>query len=78
MEDALVHRLQAYASGAPDDFRDIRIDPGPPSEFQRRVLNQCRRVAYGSTISYGELAAKAGYPGAARAVGNCMAANRIR
>jgi methylated-DNA-[protein]-cysteine S-methyltransferase len=28
-------------------------------------------------LTYGELAAKAGYPGAARAVGNCMAANRI-
>jgi methylated-DNA-[protein]-cysteine S-methyltransferase len=73
----LVRRLQAYAAGAHDDFRDIRVDAGPVSEFQRRVLDQCRRVRYGATISYAELAAKAGYRGAARAVGNCMAANRI-
>ena len=47
------------------------------SRFQRRVLNQCRRVPCGATISYARLAAKAGYPGAARAVGNCMAGNPI-
>jgi O-6-methylguanine DNA methyltransferase len=74
----LVYRLQKYSSGAPDDFRDIRISWGPMTQFQRRVLEQCRRIAYGSTTSYGGLAIKAGYPpGTARAVGNCMAANRI-
>ncbi len=73
----LALRLQAYAKGIRDDFRDIPVDPGPSTEFQRRVLNQCRKVGYGKTISYAELAAKAGYPRAARAVGNCMAANRI-
>jgi methylated-DNA-[protein]-cysteine S-methyltransferase len=76
-ESPLVRRLRAYASGAADDFRDVRIDLGPLSEFQRRVLIQCRRVGYGSTISYARLAAKAGHPRAARAVGNCMAGNRI-
>ena len=45
--------------------------------FQRRVLKQCRLIPYGRTMSYGELAAKAGSPRAARAVGNCMAANNI-
>jgi methylated-DNA-[protein]-cysteine S-methyltransferase len=73
----LVRRLQAYAAGKPDDFRDVRIDPGPLGEFQRRVLNQCRRVPYGATISYAQLAAKAGSPRAARAAGNCMAGNLI-
>jgi methylated-DNA-[protein]-cysteine S-methyltransferase len=73
----LARRLRAYASGAADDFRDLRVDPGPLSAFQRRVLDQCRRIPYGSTTSYAGLAAKAGSPGAARAVGNCMAANRI-
>ena len=75
--ETLARRLRAYAAGKPDDFRDIRVDLGPLSNFQRRVLAQCRRIAPGSTISYAELATKAGHPGAARAVGNCMAANRI-
>jgi methylated-DNA-[protein]-cysteine S-methyltransferase len=73
----LVRRLQAYAAGSPDDFSDLRIDAGPVSDFRRRVLKECQRVGYGATISYGDLAARAGFPGAARAVGNCMASNRI-
>lgn len=75
--EQLVRRLQAYASGTPTDFRDVRIDPGQLTGFQRRVVRQCRQIAYGKTLSYAALAAKAGSPGAARAVGNCMAANRI-
>jgi methylated-DNA-[protein]-cysteine S-methyltransferase len=74
---SLVRRLQDYADGAPENFRDVRVDPGPLSQFQRLVLEACRRVPYGATVSYAELATRAGYPGAARAVGNCMAANRI-
>lgn len=74
---SLVRRLQAYAAGASDDFRDVRLDPGPVGEFQQRVLAECRRIPYGSTASYADLAAKAGSPGAARAAGNCMAGNRI-
>jgi methylated-DNA-[protein]-cysteine S-methyltransferase len=73
----IVERLQAYAAGVPDDFRDVRIALGPVGEFRRRVLSQCRRIPYGTTISYAQLAVRAGYPGAARAVGNCMATNRI-
>jgi len=73
----LVRRLQAYAAGEPDDFRDVEIDPGPQTVFQRRVTRYCRRIPYGATLTYGGLATRAGYPGAARAVGRCMAANRI-
>jgi methylated-DNA-[protein]-cysteine S-methyltransferase len=73
----LVERIQAYAAGAPDNFRDVSIDLGSVSEFRQRVLNKCRQIPYGATITYTQLAARAGYPGAARAVGNCMAGNRV-
>jgi methylated-DNA-[protein]-cysteine S-methyltransferase len=73
----LIRRLQAYAAGAADDFRDVSVDLGPLTPFQQRVLDQCRRIDCGSTASYAELASRVGNPGAARAVGNCMAANRI-
>ena len=73
----LVARLQAYASGARDDFCDVPVELGPLTEFQRRVVQHCRRIPPGKTLSYGQLAAKAGFAGAARAVGNCLAANRI-
>ena len=74
---SLVRRLQAYARGSRDDFRDLRIDLGHCTAFRRRVLACCRQVGYGRTVSYGELAAKAGVPRAARAVGNCMATNPL-
>ncbi|MEN6452473.1 MAG: MGMT family protein [Thermoguttaceae bacterium] len=73
---ALVERLQAFAAGEPDTLLDIVVEPRSVSVFQRRVLDQCRRIPYGRTMTYAALAAKAGFPGAARAVGNCMAANR--
>jgi methylated-DNA-[protein]-cysteine S-methyltransferase len=74
---ALVRRLQAYASGKPEDFHDVPIDPGSVSDFRRRILNACRKIPVGKTLSYAELAAKAGSARAARAIGNCMAGNRI-
>ena len=76
-DESLVRRLQSYAAGRPDDFRDLRIELPEGTPFQRRVMQCCRQVGYGQTITYGQLAAKAGSPGAARAVGNCMAANRL-
>src|SRR5207237_10388998 len=46
------------------------------SAYQNRVVRACRRIGRGRVRSYGELAAAAGAPGAARAVGNVMAQNR--
>ena len=40
------------------------------------IIAACRRIPYGRTASYAEVAAAAGYHGAARAVGNVMANNR--
>jgi methylated-DNA-[protein]-cysteine S-methyltransferase len=73
----LVERLQAYASGARDDFLDVEVDLGSRTWFQRRVLGLCRKIPFGQTLTYGELAVRADRPGAARAVGQCMAANPI-
>jgi O-6-methylguanine DNA methyltransferase len=80
VERNLVARLQDYAAGKLDasgDMGDISVDFGPASEFRRRVLTLCRRIPCGRTMSYAELAARAGSPRAARAVGNCMATNPI-
>jgi len=76
-ETSLVFRLQAFASGEPDDFRDVRVNVGETSDFRHRVLGHCRKIPYGHRISYAKLAAQAGIPHGARAVGSCMAANQI-
>ena len=70
-------RLRAYAQGNVDDFQDIVCDPGLVTEFRSKVLHQCRKIPYGQVVTYGQLAAQAGSPRAARAVGSCMATNRI-
>jgi methylated-DNA-[protein]-cysteine S-methyltransferase len=72
----LVERLQAYARGAREDFRDVLVDAAGCSDFQRRVIDLCRRIPPGATVSYGRLAELAGRSGAARAVGNVMRTNR--
>jgi methylated-DNA-[protein]-cysteine S-methyltransferase len=73
----LERRLREFASGKPDDLRDIPVETGAMSDFQIRIQNECRRIPYGRTLSYAALAARAGVPRGARAVGNCMAGNRV-
>src|SRR3989338_4067080 len=45
-------------------------------DFRARVLAVVARIPRGTTMSYGGVAARAGAPGAYRAVGNIMAKNR--
>ncbi|MBI1900356.1 MAG: methylated-DNA--[protein]-cysteine S-methyltransferase [Planctomycetia bacterium] len=76
LDDSLVHRLTDFAAGKPVDFSDVKIDLSHLTPFQREVVQRCRRIPRGRTISYGRLAARCGVPLAARAVGNVMAQNR--
>lgn len=67
--------LTAYFEGRLRNFTlalDLRANP-----FQETVLRELARVPYGQTLSYGELAARIGRPGAARAVGMANARNPI-
>jgi methylated-DNA-[protein]-cysteine S-methyltransferase len=73
----LIERLQRYAAGNTDDFLDVELQPTDQTPFQQRVVELCRRIPFGSSLTYGELAEQAGYPRAARAVGNCMRTNPV-
>jgi methylated-DNA-[protein]-cysteine S-methyltransferase len=73
----LVERLVAYADGEVDEFRDVPITDDHLTPFGRAVVTNCRSIGYGRTRAYGELAALAGRPGAARAVGQVMAGNTV-
>ena len=70
-----VRQLEQYFAGSRRDFDLPFAIEG--SEFELRVLDELARVPYGTTVSYGELAAIAGYPGAARAVGSVMRNNQL-
>jgi methylated-DNA-[protein]-cysteine S-methyltransferase len=76
-QSEVIKLLQAYAEGDPADLTEIPIDFGRVTRFRARVLNLCHKIPYGATFTYGELAAKAGAAGAARAVGTCMAQNPL-
>jgi methylated-DNA-[protein]-cysteine S-methyltransferase len=69
-------QLQEYFRGERKDF-DVEIDPETTSSFDRAVWKVLREVPGGKTVTYGELARRAGYPGAARAVGGAMHRNPI-
>jgi methylated-DNA-[protein]-cysteine S-methyltransferase len=67
----LARRLVAYFAGHADDFADValRTDEG----FYGDCARVLRAVPRGEVVTYGELAALAGYPGAARAAGTFCA-----
>jgi methylated-DNA-[protein]-cysteine S-methyltransferase len=68
-------QLAEYFSGTRTEF-ELQLEPsGTP--FQLRVWNALREIPYGTTISYGELAARIGQPGMARAVGAANGSNPI-
>ena len=76
-EDRLGARLRRYFAGARDDFLDVELDLDGATPFQRAVCDALRAVPYGETVTYGELAALAGYANAQRAVGSFCAHNRF-
>lgn len=53
----------------------IDISNLPP--FQRRVLEEGRKISWGTVTTYGKLAHKLGNKKAARAVGNAIASNPL-
>ena len=76
-EDSLADRLRAFAQGEADSFDDLQIDVERLTPFARRVTSVCRKIPRGKTLTYGQVAQRAGSPGAARAVGSVMSRNRV-
>ncbi len=73
---ACAEQLQRYFKGEETSF-DVQIDLSATTIWQRKVLETCRQVPFGKTITYGDLAAKSGSPRAARAVGRALAINPV-
>ncbi|MEM1658558.1 MAG: MGMT family protein [Candidatus Jordarchaeales archaeon] len=58
------------------DF-NYEVDLSNLTPFQRKVLEEVRRIPPGETITYGELARRIGNPRAARAVGRALKRNPL-
>jgi methylated-DNA-[protein]-cysteine S-methyltransferase len=74
---ALLELVEAYFAGRPVAFDEVDLELDWCTPFQRAVAEALRRIPYGETVTYGELAIAAGYPNAHRAVGTFCAANRF-
>lgn len=70
-----VRQLDAFFAGELRDF-DLRLKPRGTA-FQQRVWKLLCDIPFGETISYGELARRAGNPAASRAVGLANGSNPI-
>jgi methylated-DNA-[protein]-cysteine S-methyltransferase len=68
--------LDEYFAGRRQHF-DVAPDVRALPAYNQRVLEELARVEYGTTTTYGALAAKSGNPNAARAVGTVMNRNPI-
>lgn len=71
----VIRQLGAYFAGELTEF-DLELDLRG-TDFQRAVWDRLRRIPYGETRSYGELAQDLGSPGASRAVGLANGKNPV-
>jgi len=70
-----LRQLDEYFKGSLLTF-DLKLDIRG-TDFQKSVWNELRRIPYGKTKSYGEIAAFIGRTKASRAVGNANNRNNI-
>jgi O-6-methylguanine DNA methyltransferase len=73
----ITEKIRRHLGGEVQDFSAITVDYEGTGIFSQEVYQACRNIPAGKTVSYGELAKTINRPGAARAVGQALARNRI-
>lgn len=69
--------LTALLEGVPIAADTVPVDLDDRPRFDQVVLAEVRRVGWGETASYGEIARRVGLPRAARAVGGALGRNPV-
>ena len=70
-----IQQLKDYFNNERKSF-DINLDLNLPP-FYKKILIQVSKIPFGATVSYSEVAAKAGKPKAVRAAGTANAINPV-
>ncbi len=70
-----IDRIVALLQGEPSDLAAIELDMEGVAPFHRRVYEVARTIPPGKTLAYGDIAARLGAAGAARAVGQALGRN---
>ena len=70
-----IEAIRALLRGEKRDLAEIELDMSGTPEFHRRVYDIARKIPPGQVLTYGEIAARLGEPGLARAVGQALGHN---
>ena len=73
----VVQLLQAYFAGERVPLEEVPVDLEYETAFLTRCARALRTIPRGEVVTYGELAALAGAPGAARAAGSFCARSHL-
>lgn len=71
-----IDQLNAYFAGERTAF-DVPLIYGVGTDFQQLIWSDLRKIPYGTTVSYADLAQRIGRPDAVRAVANAVGANAL-
>ena len=72
---SVIRKVVALMKGRKVDLFEVPLDMTQVPPFHQKVYAIVRKIPAGSTLSYGEVAAQVGSPGASRAVGQAMGRN---
>ena len=75
--DRAIAQVESYLAGKRVDFASVELDLSGIGAFHHRIYDAARRVPWGETTTYGDLAQRVGSPGAARAIGQAMGRNPV-
>ena len=73
----IVGMIRQYADGQAIDFSRVALDLDDVTPLYRAIYEATRRIGWGETRTYGELAAMTGIDGKAWEVGQAMARNPV-
>jgi methylated-DNA-[protein]-cysteine S-methyltransferase len=74
---ALIAAIHTYTAGDRVEFAGVPVDLAGIDDFRLAIYAETRKLAYGETATYGELAGRAGHPGLARETGAALGANPV-
>jgi methylated-DNA-[protein]-cysteine S-methyltransferase len=73
----LIASIKAYAAGEDVDFSGVPVDLAGVDDFRLAIYEAARKLAFGETTTYGELAKRAGHAGLPRETGAALGANPV-
>ena len=72
---AAIDRIRGLLDGRPDDLTDLPLDWSAVAAFDRPVLEICRAIPPGQTLTYGDIARRLGDLSLSRGVGQALGRN---